>query len=271
MPRDRPPCDDHPVTSPSWDPQQYLAFENERARPFHDLVGRIVATPSRVVDLGCGPGNMTATLLDRWPTAHIEGLDSSPDMIDAASRRGTERLSFTLSEMESWQPERPVDVIVANASLQWVPSHVELLPAWVRALSPGGALAFQLPANADGRASDAFRTVADRPRWASALAGAMVPNVSTYVRDIGEYLDLLAGLGCRVDAWETTYQHVLPGEDPVLAWYSGTGLRPYLDRLDGADREDFRQEVAVALREAYPRRPYGTVLPFHRIFVVAYH
>ncbi|HEX6500106.1 MAG TPA: trans-aconitate 2-methyltransferase [Micromonosporaceae bacterium] len=258
------------MTSPSWDPQQYLAFAAERARPFHDLVARISTEPRRIADLGCGPGNMTATLLERWPSAYVEGIDSSPEMIDAAARRATDRLTFTLGDIESWRPERPVDVIVANASLQWVPTHVDLLPNWVEALAPGGALAFQVPANADSPASRAFRTVAERPRWASALVGATVPTVSTYVRTVDHYLDLLAGLGCRVDAWETTYRHVLPGDDAVLAWYSGTGLRPYLDRLDGADREEFRREVAAELREAYPRRSYGTVLPFHRIFVIAY-
>jgi len=259
----------------AWDPAQYLRFESERARPFHDLVHRIaVEAPARVVDLGCGPGNVTASLLDRWPGATVHGIDSSAEMIDRATALAGPRLTFSRHAIEDWRPDAPVDVIVSNAALQWVPAHPDLFAGWVHALAPKGALAFQVPSNVDGAAPAVFRAVATGPRWVDRLgtvASGSGPSQSRgAVRPTIEYVDHLAGLGCEVDAWETTYFHVLPGTDPVLEWYAGTGLRPYLDALDPADRADFRAEVAAGLREAFPRKDYGTVLPFRRAFVIAY-
>jgi trans-aconitate 2-methyltransferase len=238
-------------------------------------VARIgVESPQRVVDLGCGPGNATATLLDRWPGASIEGVDSSPEMISSATALAGPRLSFAVGDIETWQPDRPVDVIVSNAALQWVPSHVDLLAGWMAALAKGGALAFQMPSNVDSAAATAFRGVAARPRWASQLgevAASWGPSQSGGVVRAGEeYVDLLAGLGYRVDAWQTTYFHVLPGEDPVLEWYSGTGLRPFLVALPESEHAEYRAEVAAELRAAFPTRSYGTILPFRRLFVIAY-
>jgi trans-aconitate 2-methyltransferase len=263
------------MTTPSWDPGQYLRFTAERIRPFAELVARIaVEAPASVVDLGCGPGNATATLLDHWPDAKVLGVDSSADMIAEATRLTRAGLSFTQGGIEEWTPGGPVDVIVSNAALQWVPDHLDLLPRWIDDLVPGGALAFQMPKNFDGAAAQVFRTVASSPRWVGRLAEvarSTGPAASGgVVRPGEEYIDLLGGLGCRVDAWETTYFHVFLGEDPVLEWYSGTGLRPYLDALEPADREDFRAEVAAGLRAEFPARPFGTVLPFRRIFVIAY-
>jgi trans-aconitate 2-methyltransferase len=258
----------------TWDPIQYLRFEAERARPFHDLIERVaVEQPTRVVDLGCGPGNVTATLLDRWPTANVLGIDSSAEMIAKASGLAGTGLAFRQGSIETWRPDGKLNVIVSNAALQWVPTHVELLPRWVEALSKGGALAFQVPSNVDGPATRVFRDVASGPRWAArlgAVAAASGPSQSGGIRPTAEYVDQLAGLGCTVDAWETTYFHVLPGEDPVLEWYAGTGLRPYLDALDPPDRAQFRAEVATGLRGAFPAKDYGTVLPFRRVFVIAY-
>jgi len=265
------------MASPSWDPAQYQRYAGERARPFLDLIGRVhTPSPATVVDLGCGPGPMTVILSDRWPEADVTGVDSSAEMIEAAAalaRRG--RLRFAVGSIEDWEPA-PVDVIVSNAALQWVPGHVDLLPRWAAALRPGGALAVQMPRSTGVRAGDIFRSVAASPRWAALLAGAAAAagprSAATPVRPIAEYVDLLARLGLTVDAWETTYQHVLPGADPVLEWFSGTGLRPYLDALAGDPRSlsEFRAEVAARLRDAYPAAPYGTILPFPRIFVVAH-
>jgi trans-aconitate 2-methyltransferase len=259
----------------AWDPAQYLKFEAERARPFHDLVARIaVESPHRVVDLGCGPGNVTATLLDRWPSALVLGVDSSREMIASASSLAGPRLSFAVGEIETWQPDGPVDVIVSNAALQWVPSHADLLAGWMAALTKGGALAFQVPSNVDNGAAAVFRAVAARPRWADRLgsvAASWGPSQSGGVVRAGEeYVDLLAGLGYQVDAWQTTYFHVLPGEDPVLEWYSGTGLRPFLAALPESEHGEYRAEVAAELRAEFPTRSYGTILPFRRLFVIAY-
>jgi trans-aconitate 2-methyltransferase len=258
----------------AWDPVQYLRFEAERARPFHDLVERIsVNAPARVVDLGCGPGNVTATLLDRWPTASVLGLDSSAEMIAKAAGLAGPGLAFVQGDIATWQPDGSIDVILSNAALQWVPTHIDLLAGWVAALSKGGALAFQVPSNVDGPAPAVFRAVALSPRWTDQLgtvASSYGPSQSGGVRPTAEYVDHLAALGCTVDAWETTYFHMLPGEDPVLEWYAGTGLRPYLDALDPAQRNEFRAEVAAGLRSAFPTKDYGTVLPFRRVFVIAH-
>lgn len=266
----------------TWDPQQYLKFEAERARAFHDLIAQVdgpaagagARVPRTVVDLGCGPGHLTATLASRWPEAEVTGVESSADMIAAAP--AGPRLRFAHMTIEEWRPAAPVDLIVSNAALQWVPSHVDLLPVWVReALNPGGTLAFQVPGAGGSAASVAIRQVAASPRWADRLVSTAIrrgpAGGRSPVRMPDEYVDILGRLGCRVNAWETTYLHVLQGDQPVLEWFAGTGLRPYLDVL-GDDHEAvaaFRADVAEALTEAYPPAPYGTVLPFRRIFVVA--
>jgi trans-aconitate 2-methyltransferase len=257
-----------------WDPGQYLHYADERSRPFFDLLGRVhAADPRRVADLGCGPGQLTATLASRWPEAEVRGIDSSAQMIEAADEllrsRGQElagRLSFALSDVRHWQPERPVDVIVSNALLQWIPDHLQLLTRWAGMLSPGGWLACCVPGNFDQPSHAILRELAGSDRWRPLLADVQLNRQSA---DPGQYLDLLARGGCEVDAWETTYQHVLEGADPVLDWYKGTGLRPVLAVLPDAAAAEFLADYGGRVREAYPAAPYGTVLPFRRVFVVA--
>jgi len=253
---------------PTWDPGQYRRYADERSRPFFELVGRVGAErPGRVVDLGCGDGALTATLAERWPGALVEGVDRSPEMLAAAGPRTIPgRLRFALDDVRGWRAGAPVDVLVSNATLQWVPEHLRLLRDWAGALAPGGWLAFQVPGN-DGAPShlilDELRA---SPRWRRQLQGA-APGPRVHAP--GEYLHALAGVGCAVDAWETTYQHVLAGADPVLEWVKGTALRPVLTDLTDGEREAFVAEYAARLREAYPARPFGTVMPFRRLFVVA--
>ncbi len=266
------------MTSPSWDPSQYGRYAPERARPFHDLVRQIsTVAPHDVTDLGCGPGTLTATLVQRWPQAYVHGIDSSPEMIrEAQPLAEPGRLGFSLDDIADWRPDpESMDVIVSNAALQWVPTHMNLIPGWVAGLRPGGSLAIQVPAMSGSPATAAFRTVAMSPRWADRMAAvALGPgprSLASPVRTIEEYAHVMATLGLRVNAWQTTYLHLLPGDDPVLEWFAGTGLRPYLDALanDAEAVAAFRTEVAARLRQAYPRHPYGTVLPFRRLFVVA--
>jgi trans-aconitate 2-methyltransferase len=308
-----------------WDPGAYLRFGSERARPFFDLISRVQADDPRfVVDLGCGPGNLTAALAARWPAAQVLGVDSSPEMIEAAQAEvaaasgrveargaGPDRveargagpgrveareagpgrveareaetarggapggaavpgqatgLEFRLADIRTWRPERPVDVITCNAVLQWVPGHQELLPAWVRWLAPGGWLAFQLPGNFDQPSHTILRELASTPRWRPLLEDA---PLNRQAGDPVDYLALLAGAGCEVDAWETTYLHVLHGDDAVVDWYRGSGLRPVLATLPPALAEEFLAGYRDRIRVAYPAAPYGTVLPFRRVFVVA--
>jgi trans-aconitate 2-methyltransferase len=257
-----------------WDPAQYLSFADERSRPFFDLAGRIAATsPKSVVDLGCGPGQLTAFLAARWPDADVVGIDSSAEMIAAAQRiddaglagRGT--LSFRVEDVRDWQPGAPVDVIISNAVLQWVPDHVKLLPRWAGCLTDGGWLAFQLPGNFDQPSHAILRELAGADQWRGPLAGVELNRQSD---DPAVYLDLLAREGLAVDAWETTYLHVLTGPDPVTEWYKGTGLRPVLAALEPTLAADFISQYGERARAAYPAAPYGTVLPFRRVFVVAH-
>lgn len=252
-----------------WDATQYDRFTEDRSRPFRDLVSRVGAEePAYVVDLGCGTGHATATLADRWPGARVEGVDASADMLAAARAYARDgRLAFTRGDLTTWSPREPVDVLVSNATFQWVPEHVQLLPRFVEWLSPGGWLAFQVPGNHRAPAHVLLRDLRLSPRWRERVGDGADRHLA--VREPGAYLDLLGELGCTLDVWETTYRHVLPGDDAVLEWMKGTGLRPVLDRLDEAESAEFLDEYAVLLREEFPRRPWGTVLPFRRIFVVA--
>jgi trans-aconitate 2-methyltransferase len=250
-----------------WDPVTYLEFADERSRPFVDLLSRLPAMEPRVVvDLGCGPGQLTASLAVRWPNAQIVGLDSSPEMIEQAARLAGPRLRFQLQDLRDWRPETSVDVIVSNATLQWVPGHRELLLSLISLLTPDGWLAFQVPGNFDEPSHQLLRQLSADPRYASLLNGVAWPAVT----DAASYLDDLAGLGCSVDAWETTYLHVLSGPNPVFRWISGTGARPVLQALPEDHRRQFVSEYQELLNKAYPTRAYGTVLPFRRIFVVAH-
>jgi trans-aconitate 2-methyltransferase len=256
-----------------WDPAQYLHFADERSRPFFDLTSRISATaPEEVVDLGCGPGQLTASLAARWPDARVKGIDSSPEMVAAAEQADygqsaqNGRLSFAVGDVTTWQPEQPVDVIVSNAVLQWVPNHLDLLPRWAGYLAPGGWLAFQVPGNFDQPSHAVLRELSAASQWREKLAGV---ELNRQAGDPEEYLRVLATAGLTVDAWETTYLHVLHGPDPVTDWYKGTGLRPVLSALSPQDALEFTREYSARIRIAYPAAPYGTVLPFRRVFVVA--
>jgi trans-aconitate 2-methyltransferase len=249
-----------------WNPSNYLQFADERGRPFADLTARITAEqPRRVVDLGCGPGNLTALLATRWPDAEIEGVDASPAMIERAQEHAGQRMRFVLGDLRDWHPAEPVDVIVSNATLQWVPGHRELLPGLVASLRPAGWLAIQVPGNFDEPSHRLLHDLADQPpyaEWTREVERPAAAGPATYLAD-------LAGLGCRVQAWETTYLHVLDGPDPVFHWISATGARPVLGALPDGLRQEFETAYKQRLADAYPPRPYGTVLPYRRVFVVA--
>jgi trans-aconitate 2-methyltransferase len=254
------------VAEHSWDPERYLVYADERGRPFVDLLARVRAgTASRVVDLGCGPGNLTALLAARWPGADVLGVDSSVPMVEKATAAGLAGVRFAVGDVRTWQPERPVDVLVSNATLQWVPGHLELLPRLVGMVAPGGWLAFQVPGNFNEPSHVLRRELADRAPYSAFTQGVATPDA----HGPEVYLERLLDLGCAVDAWETTYLHLLTGEDPVFTWVSGTGARPTLQALPDDLRPEFEAELKRLLREAYPAGPHGVVLPFRRVFVVA--
>ncbi|HVW40582.1 MAG TPA: trans-aconitate 2-methyltransferase [Amycolatopsis sp.] len=248
-----------------WDPAAYLGYADLRARPFHDLIARVRAeTPRRVVDLGCGPGNLTAALAERWPDAALEAYDSSPEMVAAARATGVDA---QVLDIRDWTPAPDTDVVVTNAVLQWVPEHSALLRHWAAQLAQGAWLAMQVPGNFGAPSHTLTRSLAADPRWASRI-GPLRDDEAVHTPQ--EYADLLADAGCTVDAWETTYIQPLTGENAVLEWITGTALRPVRASLDDVSWADFRLELAPLLAEAYPPRPDGTVwFPFRRIFAVA--
>ena len=254
----------------TWDPERYLTYADERGRPFVELVARIgAASPSEVVDLGCGAGNLTGLLAERWPEAHVVGLDSSPEMI--ARARGSahglgQAVTYAVADLRDWRPERPVDVLVSNATLQWVHGHLALLPRLVESVVPGGWFAFQVPGNFDEPSHTIRRELAAEAPYAEWTADVAVPAS----HDPAAYYDALAATGCAVEVWETTYTHVLHGEDPVFTWVSGTGARPTLQALPDDLRAAYETEFKRRLAAAYPTRDDGTVLlPFRRVFAVA--
>jgi trans-aconitate 2-methyltransferase len=250
-----------------WDPTTYLAFADHRSRPFFDLIGRIQeAAPARVADLGCGPGNLTEALIQRWPDAIVEAVDSSPEMVAAARERG---LAAEVGDVRDWRPALGTDVIVSNAVLQWVSGHDELLVRWVEQLASGAWLAFQVPGNFAAPSHVRVRELAAEPRWRPRLESVVLREDDAVLEPAG-YATLLADAGCAVDAWETTYVQRLTGEDAVLEWVSGTALRPIRAALDDEDWQDFRAELAPRLRADYPQRADGTTwFPFRRVFTVA--
>ena len=253
--------------SHTWDPERYLTYADERGRPFVDLLARVGATaPATVVDLGCGPGNLTGLLAERWPEARVTGVDSSAEMIAAAQASGAgDGIEWRVADLRDWRPEAPVDVLVSNATLQWVPDHLALLPRLVEQVAAGGWFAFQVPGNFDEPSHTLRTEIASRSPYADFTRDVAVPSS----HDPGAYFEVLAGLGLRVDAWETTYLHVLTGEDPVFTWVSGTGARPTLQALPADLRGDFEAEFRERLAEAYPVTDGRVLLPFRRIFVVA--
>lgn len=253
-----------------WDPAKYLRYGDERSRPFGELLARVRAErPSTVVDLGCGPGTLTAHLAERWPAARVVGLDSSVEMIGSARALATP-VEFDVVDVRDWHAGSDVDVVVANAVLQWVPGHDELLCRWVGELRSGAVLAFQVPGNFDYPSHRAIREVAGQPQWGEQLSGVLRGTES--VLEPTRYAALLTDAGCAVDAWETTYVHLLPAtgpDHPVLSWVEGTALRPVRAALDDAGWNDFRAALTARLASAYPIHNGLCAFPFRRIFVVA--
>lgn len=253
----------------SWSARQYTQFEDERTRPVRDLLARVLEREvTAVADLGCGPGNSTELLRARFPGAAVLGLDSSADML-AAARQRLPGVEFVLGDIAAWQGSQRYDVLLANASLQWVPDHRALLPALLERLAPGGQLAVQMPDNLDEPAHQLMRKVASTGPWAAKLRAAGEARAPP--RGAAWYYGALRELGARVDVWITIYHHPLPGgASAVVEWFKGSGLRPFLDPLDEGERAEFLGRYEAGIEEAYPAQEDGTVLlPFPRLFFVA--
>jgi len=257
------------IAAMGWSAKQYLAFEDQRTRPVRDLLSALPPIEARsIVDVGCGPGNSTEVLVACYPNAAIQGFDSSPDMI-AAARRRLPRAQFSIGGVETWGDAGPFDVILANAVLQWVPDHAAVLPALLAKLSSGGALAVQMPDNLDVPAHRLMREIAEDGPWAEILAAAS--GARTRIEGAHWYYELLRARCAKVDVWRTTYHHPMPGgAASIVDWFKGSGLRPFLEPLDGPSRASFLERYTAAVSRAYPALPDGSVLlPFPRLFIVA--
>lgn len=250
-----------------WDPAQYLKFADQRLRPAVELLARVRHDgPRSVFDLGCGPGNSTRLLRERWPSAHLTGVDGSSEMLERASRDAPET-RWLQADLTTWRPPRGSDVLFSNATYQWMGDHEHVFPDLFHALAPGGSLAVQMPRNFGAPSHLTLREVARAGSWRARLEPLIR---DTPVAAPRVYYDLLSGLGASVDVWETEYLHVLTGPDPVLEWVRGSALRPLLAALDEAERAELEERYAALLRSAYPARPDGvTIFPFKRLFFVA--
>jgi trans-aconitate 2-methyltransferase len=251
----------------SWSARQYSLFEQQRTRPVRDLVAAIPRVSAQTaVDLGCGPGNSTAVLAERFPQARVTGLDSSTDMLGEARQR-LAAVEFIQADIGDWRPAQTYDVILANASLQWVPDHAQLYPRLVSLLNPGGVLAVQTPDNLDEPAHRLAREIAASPQWVDRIGDVRHPDR----HPAPYYFELLRSHCADVDVWRTTYHHPLAGgHAAVVEWFKGSALGPYLQKLDQAAQQAFLDTYLHAISQAYPLLADGTMLlPFPRLFIVA--
>lgn len=253
----------------TWDPAQYERYKAWRDRPALDLMVQIPAEldPREIWDLGCGTGEHAALLRRRHPGAVVHGLDSSPDML-ARARARPDDIDWVEQGIADWSPATAPDLIFSNAALHWLPDHAALFPRLAESLAPGGVLAVQMPNSFTAAWHVLMReTAADGP-WAADLAGVEGTRPLAAPED---YYAWLSPLCDSVDIWTTTYLHALTGEDPVVDWMLGTGLRPYVEALSSdADRSLFLDAYRARLAPVFPRRADGTtLLPFPRVFLVA--
>jgi trans-aconitate 2-methyltransferase len=257
-----------PSAATDWSAKQYLKFENERTRPARDLLAQVpLDDPKRVVDLGCGPGNSTELLVERFPDAEVVGVDSSPDMLQQARER-LQRCAFVESDLSTWTPKQSTDLLFGNAVLQWVPDHPKVLARLLQALPAGGVLAVQMPDNTKEPALMLMEKVAASGSWVGALAQAAAAR--KHLPPPEDYYDLLRPLCSHIDIWHTHYNHIIENHSGVVEWFKGSGLRPFLAPLNAAMRESFAAKYIDEIRLAYPVRSDGRVmLKFPRLFILA--
>ena len=255
--------------SRDWDPDLYRAFEDQRTRPARDLLAQVGPGPfGSIVDLGCGPGNSTELLALAFPKSDVTGIDTSDAML-ASARLRLPHVRFVRSDAASFVPAVAPDVIFANAVLQWVPAHVDLLSRLVGLLRPGGILAIQMPDNLDEATHVAMHEVAMLPAWADRIGDVRAARRDT-VLSAQHYYDLLSPLCGSVDVWRTAYHHPMPDARAIVTWLRSTGLRPFLDPLSDAERLDFLERYEARIEAAYPARGDGQrLLVFPRLFIVA--
>jgi trans-aconitate 2-methyltransferase len=239
-----------------WDPDRYEQFKAERSAPFEDLVTLVAVRDGlRVVDLGCGTGELTSRLADALPQSDVLGIDSSPQMLESAAERARPGLRFARQVIEEVEGEW--DLVFSNAALQWVEDHRSLVPRLFGMLRPGGQIVVQVPSNSDHPTHAIRDEVAAEEPFRDAAGGwtRMWPVLS-----IEEYAELLFALGGQdITVFEKVYPHVLEDADALTDWMSGTALVPYMERLPKELHEQFMARFRERLRERFPSAPvfYG--------------
>ncbi len=252
-----------------WDPDHYLHFGGHRLRPALDLMARVpVSAPERIVDLGCGAGNVARFLGEYWPHARITGVDQSPEMLAKAFNEGLD-VTWVEADLRAWSPDEAPNLIFSNAVLQWCDDHETLLPRLLSFVAPGGVLAVQMPRNHGAASHTCMAAAAKAGPWADKLAPLLREQP---VAEPDYYYDLLSPLAWRLDIWETEYSQILEGENPVVEWIRGTALKPLLDALDDEEKAGFEANYAKRIAAAYPPSANGkTLFPFRRLFIIAQH
>jgi trans-aconitate 2-methyltransferase len=252
-----------------WDALHYLRYSDERTRAALDLVSRInLDAPINVADIGCGPGNSTCLLWQRWPKSQIIGIDNSPEMIAAAKKSYPDR-KWVLSDAEHWKPSTSFDLIFSNAALHWLPRHEALIRHLFSCVTNGGALAFQIPSAIYPKVRSLIHDISRSPKWNRFMD---VPRSILTMESPAFYYGTLALDAVAIDIWETEYIHVMKSATAIVDWIASTGLRPFLDALatDG-ERKEFTDELNRRVAANYELQPDGKILfPFRRTFVIAY-
>jgi len=259
--------------STKWDANLYLKFADARMRPAMDLMARLdPANGARaghaIYDLGCGAGNIARILAERFPESPVIGIDSSEDMLaKARSQTVDRRVTFEKGDLSKFTPSMPPSILYSNAAYQWLPGHIDMFPGLLKLLPSGGQLAIQMPRNLDAPSHALMRTAAEAGPWRDKLK-----NVGGVIRveEPSLYYDRLKPLSADLDIWESIFQQVLTGKDPVAQYTSSTGLRPYLEALGPEEGREFYETYAALIAKAYPTRADGiTLFPFRRLFIVA--
>lgn len=257
------------MSNTSWDPARYLEFVDYRARPAEDLMARLdLAVPGAIIDLGCGPGNLTHKLKQRWPTRAVSGLDSSPEMLaKARASSGANDITWTSGDIAAWLPAERFALVFANAALHWIPDHAGVFPRLMQAVAPGGLLAVQMPMTGEALYHECLQRVLALPHWRARLEGVRSHD---HPLKAAAYYDLLTPFSEEIDIWETNYNHVLADKFAVTAWISGAALVPYLSVLNDAEKTRFMEDYTTVAGEAYLPHHDGRVLfQMRRIFLVA--
>ena len=252
-----------------WNPGLYLKFGDERTQPSVDLVSRIKAiNPRNIIDVGCGPGNSTMVLANRWPEAEIYGLDSSRAMIEKARLDYPEKI-WLQGDILDFVPEQKYGIVFSNAVLQWIPDHEKLVSGLFDMVDAGGALAVQISLFSSMTMGKIIEDVSSSGVWQKLMEGCS--GLFTY-NSSSFYYNLLAEKAGTIEMWETSYIHVMDSHQALLDWIRSTGLKPYLDRLPADEmKRKFEQEILEDIKKRYRAEANGKVLfPFLRLFFIAY-